>query len=106
MRIRGTTSAARSARRPTWIHEMLKGNKHNPTIQPRDVRRYARPRGLSYQTRMVEERIAAAQKAGLFDSLPGKGKPLGLEDLSGVPEDLRVGYHILKNANMLPRSWS
>ena len=44
----------------------------------------------------------AAQKAGDFDSLPGKGKPLHLEDLSHVPEDLRAGFLILKNANMLP----
>ena len=34
--------------------------------------------------------------------LPGKGKPLELEDLSWVPEDLRIGYHVLKNAHVLP----
>jgi hypothetical protein len=34
--------------------------------------------------------------------LPGKGKPLDLEDLSWVPEDLRISYHILKNAHVLP----
>jgi DnaJ-like protein len=27
---------------------------------------------------------------------------LQLEDVSWVPEDLRVGYHILKNAHVLP----
>ena len=32
----------------------------------------------------------------------GKGKPLELEDLSWVPEDLRLGYHVLKNAHVLP----
>lgn len=51
---------------------------------------------------VVEDRIAEAQKAGAFDNLPGKGKPLELEDLSWVPEDLRVAYHILKNAHVLP----
>jgi len=25
-----------------------------------------------------------------------------LEDLSWVPEDLRIGYHVLKNAHVLP----
>jgi Domain of unknown function (DUF1992) len=57
---------------------------------------------LSYFWRIAEERILEAQRAGAFDDLPGKGKPLKLEDLSWVPEDLRIGYHILKNAHVLP----
>lgn len=52
--------------------------------------------------RVVEERILEAQRAGAFDNLPGKGKPLKLDDRSWVPEDLRVAYHILKNAHVLP----
>ena len=52
--------------------------------------------------RIVEEKIIEAQKAGAFDNLPGKGKPLELEDIRWVPEDLRVAYHILKNAHVLP----
>jgi DnaJ-like protein len=57
---------------------------------------------LSYFWRIAEEKIRDAQRAGAFDDLPGKGKPLQLEDVSWVPEDLRVGYHILKNAHVLP----
>jgi hypothetical protein len=34
--------------------------------------------------------------------LPGKGKPLRLDDESRVPEDLRVAYRVLKNAGVLP----
>ncbi len=56
----------------------------------------------SFFHRIVEEKIVEAQKAGAFDNLPGKGKPLELEDLSWVPEDLRVAYHVLKNAHVLP----
>ena len=52
--------------------------------------------------RLAEQRILEAQRNGEFDNLPGKGKPLELEDLSGVPEDLRIGYHVLKNAHVLP----
>lgn len=52
--------------------------------------------------RIAEQRILEAQRNGLFDDLPGKGKPLELEDLSWVPDDLRIGYHVLKNANVLP----
>ena len=51
---------------------------------------------------MAEQRILEAQRAGAFDNLPGKGKPLKLEDMSWVPEDLRIGYHVLKNAHVLP----
>lgn len=51
---------------------------------------------------IVEERILEAQRKGAFDNLPGKGKPLKLEDLSWVPEELRVGYIVLKNAHVLP----
>jgi Domain of unknown function (DUF1992) len=57
---------------------------------------------LSFFWRIAEERIKEAQRAGAFDNLPGKGKPLDLEDLSWLPEDLRIGYHILKNAHVLP----
>lgn len=57
---------------------------------------------MSYFWKIAEERILEAQRTGAFDDLPGKGKPLQLEDWSWVPEDLRIGYHILKNAHVLP----
>jgi hypothetical protein len=52
--------------------------------------------------RIAEHRILEAQRNGAFDNLPGKGKPLELEDLSWVPDELRIGYHVLKNAHVLP----
>lgn len=52
--------------------------------------------------RIAEERIAEAMEKGDFDNLPGKGKPLDLEDDSRVPEDLRLAYKVLKNAGMSP----
>ena len=52
--------------------------------------------------RIVEQRIKEAQERGEFDNLPGRGKPLNLEDDSHVPEDLRLAYKILKNADCLP----
>ncbi len=45
-----------------------------------------------------EDRIKKAYKDGEFDNLPGLGKPLKLEDLSGIPEELRMAYKLLKNA--------
>ena len=52
--------------------------------------------------RLVEERIQKAQEDGLFDNLPGKGKPLNLDDDSSIPEDLRLTFKVLKNAHCLP----
>ena len=52
--------------------------------------------------RIVEQRIKEAQERGEFENLPGHGKPLDLEDDSHVPEDLRIAYKILKNADCLP----
>ncbi len=51
---------------------------------------------------IVEERIRQAQEGGEFVDLPGAGKPLVVEDLSGVPEELRLPYKILKNAGCKP----
>ena len=51
---------------------------------------------------IAERRIEEAQAQGLFDNLPGQGKPLELEDTSHVPEELRMAYKILSNAGCLP----
>jgi hypothetical protein len=52
--------------------------------------------------KIVEERIRRALEAGEFEDLEGRGEPLALEDDSNVPEDLRLAYKILKNAECLP----
>jgi hypothetical protein len=52
--------------------------------------------------KIVEERIRIAQKKGAFDNLEGRGKPLVFEDDRHVPEELRLAYKILKNADCLP----
>ncbi len=52
--------------------------------------------------KIVEKRIKDAEKRGEFDDLPGSGEPLTLEDDSQIPEDLRLAYKILKNADCLP----
>jgi hypothetical protein len=51
---------------------------------------------------LAENRIRAAQDEGLFDNLPGHGKPLNLEEDTGIPEDMRLAFKILKNAGCLP----
>lgn len=52
--------------------------------------------------KIAEERIREAMNRGELDNLPGKGEPLDLEDDSHIPEDIRLAYKILKNADCLP----
>jgi hypothetical protein len=57
---------------------------------------------MEYMRKLAEEKIREAMDQGLFDNLPGKGKPLPLDDDSIVPEDMRLAFKILKNAGCLP----
>ncbi|MBU2549542.1 MAG: DUF1992 domain-containing protein [Proteobacteria bacterium] len=52
--------------------------------------------------KIVEQRIQEALERGDFDDLPGRGRPLNLSDDARVPEELRLAYKILKNANCHP----
>ena len=52
--------------------------------------------------RIVEERIRDAQRRGDFENLEGSGKPLRLDDESNIPEDLRLAYKVLRNADIMP----
>lgn len=51
---------------------------------------------------LVEKRLEEAEKNGVFRNLPKSGKRLELEDLSGVPPELRMPYKLLKDAGYLP----
>jgi hypothetical protein len=67
------------------------------------IKRPSQPTGaVGLIERLAEQRIQEAQRKGEFENLPGKGKPLELADYSALPEDLRMAYHLLKNANVLP----
>ena len=52
--------------------------------------------------KIVEERIRRAQKRGDFENLPGSGKPLTFQNSCFVPEELRLAFKILKNADCIP----
>ena len=51
---------------------------------------------------LAEEQIQSAIRRGEFDDLSGQGRPLPAEDLSGVPQELRAAYRMLRNAGCLP----
>ena len=51
--------------------------------------------------RIVEAAIREAQERGDFDNLKGKGKPIDLSAYFETPEEVRMAYSLLKNANMV-----
>lgn len=52
--------------------------------------------------RLVENKIREAMAKGEFDNLPGRGRPLDLTDYFNTPEELRLGYAMLKSAGFVP----
>jgi DnaJ homolog subfamily C member 28 len=51
---------------------------------------------------LIDQRIQQAQEDGLFDNLPGAGKPLNLDDDGLVPAEDRAGYRLLKANGFAP----
>ena len=51
--------------------------------------------------KLADNRIREAIKNGLFDDLP-HGKRVDHEEYFATPEDRRMAYSILKNANCVP----
>jgi hypothetical protein len=53
--------------------------------------------------KIAEQKIREAMEQGEFDDLPGAGKPLkDLDSYFATPEDVRVGYSVLKNSGFVP----
>ena len=57
---------------------------------------------MDWLREVAERKIKEARDRGEFDDLSLQGQSLNLEDLSGIPSHLRVGYMVLKNAGFLP----
>jgi DnaJ family protein C protein 28 len=55
----------------------------------------------SYES-WVDRLIKQAQERGQFDNLPGKGKPLNLEDDALTDPEWRLANRLLKNAGFAP----
>ncbi len=53
--------------------------------------------------KVLEEQIQRAISEGKFDNLKGAGKPLNLDDYFATPEEIRVGYTMLKNNDFVPQ---
>jgi hypothetical protein len=54
---------------------------------------------MSYSVdKLIEQWLAENE----YEELPGKGKPLNLDEYFSWPEDLRLGYSLLKNSGHVP----
>jgi hypothetical protein len=54
-------------------------------------------------SKAIDEIIQEAMRRGAFDNLRGEGKPLNLAEYFNTPEELRLAYSVLKNANIMPQ---
>ena len=52
--------------------------------------------------KFIEEQLRKAVEAGEFDNLEGAGRPLDLDAYFNTPEDLRMGYSVLKSSKFVP----
>ena len=57
---------------------------------------------MSYFQKIAEQRIREAIERGEFSDLELAGKPLEHTDYFNAPPELRAGYHILRNAGVVP----
>ncbi|MEK3779749.1 DnaJ family domain-containing protein [Paenibacillus sp. FSL R5-0810] len=57
-------------------------------------------------SRLAEQKIEEAVRNGELDNLPMAGKKIPVDDLSHIPEDLRMSYRIMKNAGYVPEEVS
>lgn len=57
---------------------------------------------MNRKARGIEEIIQQAMQEGDFDNLPGKGKPLNLEENPFLDKEWQLAYHLLKQNGFAP----
>ncbi len=58
---------------------------------------------MDHKPRGIEDIIQQAMRQGAFDNLPGKGKPLDLEDNPHLDPEWQLAYHLLKQNGFAPQ---
>lgn len=53
---------------------------------------------MDFSLIIAEERIKKAYEDGEFENLKGFGQPLLIDDLPGIPPELRMAFRMMKNA--------
>lgn len=57
---------------------------------------------MERRARGIEEIIPAAMQQGAFDNLPGKGRPLELDENPYLDNEWQLAYHLLKENGYAP----
>lgn len=57
---------------------------------------------MSWMEIIADRKIRDAMDEGVFENLPGKGKPLNLDQDPRVPPEQRAAYRLMKEAQFLP----
>jgi len=57
---------------------------------------------MERKARGIDEIIQQAMQEGAFENLPGKGKPLNLEDNPYLDREWQLAYHLLKQNGFAP----
>jgi DnaJ family protein C protein 28 len=60
------------------------------------------PRTPQQWTDLISQRIEEGMRQGLFDNLPGRGKPVDVRPDPFVPEDQQMAHRLLKNNDLTP----
>jgi hypothetical protein len=58
--------------------------------------------GRNLQEDLISEIVRRSREKGDLDNLPGKGKPLNLDNDSEVPPEDRIVNRVMKSNNILP----
>lgn len=61
-----------------------------------------RRRSLGQWQDLITEQLDEAAAKGAFDDLPGKGRPLRLNECPNEPDDMRMANKLLKDNNLSP----
>lgn len=51
---------------------------------------------------LIDQQLEEARANGLFENLPGTGKPLDLSEDPNTPDDMKLAYKILKDNDVIP----
>ncbi len=57
---------------------------------------------MDRKARGIDEIIQQAMQEGAFDNLPGKGKPLDLDENPFLDQEWQLAYHLLKQNGFAP----
>ncbi len=82
--------------------EQLRSALEQHELSSQEPRQPDRPRNEQERQALVEQRIQEAMANGAFDNLPGKGKPLDLNQNPYLESGQALAFGLLKNNGFAP----